>query len=339
MRHRLSSTGLAVCLGLMVPALLLPQTVNAQTSRSQAAVRLKPQTTVSGSQVRLGDVAEILDSDSIRRARLQDLDLADFDPAEPLVLDRDLIGIRIQLAGFDRNTVVFTGESQVRVTAPEPVRLTDLGIEQAAFQELVHQFSVSPEDLHVKLTSPILSSLNLDLQKLTSPRIEVMRVPQLPLGKTQMTVRLMEGDRLLASRQATFEVALRQQVVVSSMSLDRNSQITPHSIQEEIRFVDRPLDRLSAQDLMGRRVMIPLKPGDVLTLRHVGDVVTEERPILVQANDPVRLIAKKGKLTVTIPVAEALQTGRQGQLIRVRNLQSNQIVTGRVVGRGEVVVP
>ncbi len=312
--------------------------IAAQENASRIAVRIKPSAVISGSQVRLGDVADVIDTNPVRRARLQDLDLAVFQSDKPMSLDRDLIGIRVQLAGYERDSIVFTGESQVQLTAPTPINLTDLAVERAAFDELTHQFSVPPEDLNVKLTSPFLNSLPQDVTNLSSPRIEVMRVSQLPLGRTQITVRIMDGDRLVASRLASFEVSLRQTVVVATMSLDRNSQISNSNVQEEVRFIDKPIDRLTAQQLVGRRVVSPLKPGDVVTLRHVGDLIVEEQPVLIMARDPVRLIAKKGKLTVTIPVAEALQSGRKGQLIRVRNVQSNQIVTGQVIGRGEVLV-
>jgi flagella basal body P-ring formation protein FlgA len=74
-------------------------------------------------------------------------------------------------------------------------------------------------------------------------------------------------------------------------------------------------------------------------LRHLGEEAVEEAPVLVQAREPVRLIARKGVLKVTVPVAEALQSGKKGQVIRVRNLQSNQVIAGVVVARGEVEVP
>ncbi len=306
---------------------------------SKVAIRMKSSTVVTEDRVRLRDVADVIDQDPVRRAHLQDLDLAVFDHEAPMTLDRDFVGIRIQLAGYEKSSLVFTGESKTVITPPVPVSLTDLGIEEAALIELSRQFSVPPEDLHVKLASPFMSNVALDVERLTHPRIEIMRVPQLPLGRTQLMVRILDGEKLTVSRLASFEVARKQNVVVAAMTLERGHQITTHNVQDEVRFVQQPIDRLSAHQLYGRRVMSPLKPGEVLTLRHVGDIVTQEAPILVTAHDPVRLIARKGALTVTIPVAEALQAGRKGQLIRVRNLQSNQIVTGQVTGPGEVMVP
>ncbi|WP_437192237.1 flagellar basal body P-ring formation chaperone FlgA [Planctomicrobium sp. SH527] len=311
----------------------------AQSSDSaRSAIRLKPTTTVSRTQVRLGDVADIIDNNPARRAELQNLDLAKFDQNSELTLDRSFIEIRIQLAGFERSTIAISGEEIVTITPPLPVTLTDLGIEELVHAKLCHQFAVLPEDLNVKLVTPFMTNAGLDPQRLQHPRIEVMPVSQLPLGRPQLTIRIFGNEQIAFARSATFEVTRRQNVVVAATSLDRSNQIDSENVREEVRFVDSHLDQLKASQLVGRRVSTPLRPGDIVTSRHVGEVVVEEEPILVQPREPVRLIAKKGRLVVTIPVAEALQAGRKGQLIRVRNIQSNQIVTGEVVGRGEVHV-
>ncbi|SFI36492.1 flagellar basal body P-ring formation chaperone FlgA [Planctomicrobium piriforme] len=312
--------------------------LQAEPEPAKASVRLKASAVVSSEKVRLEDVAEIIDNDPVRRARLRDLDLAVFEQRDALTLDRDFIEIRILLAGFDRSTIVLNGEKQVKILPPAPVSLTDMGVEEAVYTELCRQFSISPDELHVKLVSPFIGNLTSAALKMENPRIEVMRVAQLPLGRSQLTVRILDGERLVIAKPASFEVARRQQVVVATTSLDRTHVLSEANMQNEIRFVDSPVDRLFAEQLVGHRVTTPLKPGEVITLRHVGEEVIPEAPLLVQARDPVRLIAKKGRLTVTIPVAEALQAGKRGQLIRVRNLQSNQIVTGQVVDRGEVHV-
>jgi flagella basal body P-ring formation protein FlgA len=51
----------------------------------------------------------------------------------------------------------------------------------------------------------------------------------------------------------------------------------------------------------------------------------------------VRLVANIGAVRVTAR-AEALQDGRAGQAIRVRNVDSNRIVSGRVIDRNLVEI-
>ena len=63
----------------------------------------------------------------------------------------------------------------------------------------------------------------------------------------------------------------------------------------------------------------------------------KEEPPVVKSRDPVRLTVRVGGLRITA-LGEALQDGRVGQNIRVRNVDSNKMVTGRVLDRGLVEV-
>jgi flagella basal body P-ring formation protein FlgA len=60
--------------------------------------------------------------------------------------------------------------------------------------------------------------------------------------------------------------------------------------------------------------------------------------IVVRQRDAIRLIARQGQLEFVVPRAEAMQNGRVGQVIRVKNLQSNRIVNARLVSAEEAVV-
>ncbi|WP_437227762.1 flagellar basal body P-ring formation chaperone FlgA [Planctomicrobium sp. SH661] len=303
-----------------------------------ATVQLKEVVTFTDSQVKLGDVATITDQDPVRRKALAELDLATFQADRDLTIDRSFVEIRILLAGHDAGRVLVKGPEKITILAPPEFALNDLGVEQAVFEALTRQFSIPPEDLRVKLVSPFISSGIPGLESLKHPRLELMPTPQLPLGRVQLTVRVLDQSRVVVARPVAFEVSRRQQVVVATSSLDRANIVTADHIREESRFVDGPIDRLTASQVIGRKVIMPFRPEEVITLRHLGQPAEEESPVLVQPRDAVRLIAKKKNLLVTIPVAEALQAGRKGQLIRVRNVQSNQVVTGVVVARGEVHV-
>jgi len=310
----------------------------AQGAKGPVIVQLKESVVLNESQIKLGDIATVTDTDRTRRRELQELDLASFDATGTLTIDRSLVEIRILLSGLSSDHVQVKGAERVVISPPPEVVLTDLGVEQAVFDSLCRQFSIDPADLRVSLVAPFLSTGIQGLEQLKDPRLELTPPGQLPLGRVQLTVRLLEGGRVVLARPVTFEVARRQPVVVATTSLDRNSLVTSDHLREEFRFVDGPIDRLSVSQIVGRKVMMPFRPDEVVTLRHVGQVAQEESPVLIQPRDAVRLVAKKRGLTVTIPVAEAMQAGREGQLIKVRNVQSNQIVTGVVAGRGEVHV-
>lgn len=68
-----------------------------------------------------------------------------------------------------------------------------------------------------------------------------------------------------------------------------------------------------------------------------SDTTADQVPVQLKVRDQVRLVAKIGPVRVTA-LGEALQEGRVGQTIRVRNIDSNKIVSGRVVDRNIVEV-
>jgi hypothetical protein len=80
------------------------------------------------------------------------------------------------------------------------------------------------------------------------------------------------------------------------------------------------------------------KPVDPL-VRPAGNwaPALEAQSILVKARDTVKLVVPIGSIRVTAG-GEALQDGKMGQLIRVRNISSNETVTGRVEASGVVIV-
>ena len=104
--------------------------------------------------------------------------------------------------------------------------------------------------------------------------------------------------------------------------------------------MDGRRDELQAADVSGLSPRRTIRPGEILTLsdfpEQPGRGASEQ---LIRSRDAVRIVGRRKALKFVVPAAEALQSGRLGQLIRVRNLQSNRIVVGRVTGRGEVEVP
>lgn len=62
-----------------------------------------------------------------------------------------------------------------------------------------------------------------------------------------------------------------------------------------------------------------------------------ENPIVIHSRDRVRMLARVGESQI-IAAGEALQDGRIGQSIRLRNVDSNKTVLGRVLGPGLVEV-
>ena len=94
-----------------------------------------------------------------------------------------------------------------------------------------------------------------------------------------------------------------------------------------------PADAVRDPSLVeGATLRRAMKRGEPLRLAHVLI------PPLVQRGDRVRMVAVRGAIRITAS-GEALAAAARGQTVRVRNLDSQRVVVGRVVGPGAVEMP
>jgi hypothetical protein len=79
------------------------------------------------------------------------------------------------------------------------------------------------------------------------------------------------------------------------------------------------------------------RPAAAPPLLHEGLVGGKDGPVLVKCRDVVRLVTRVGDLDV-VATGEAMEDGRAGQDIRLRNVDSGRMVRGRVADRSTVEV-
>lgn len=111
-------------------------------------------------------------------------------------------------------------------------------------------------------------------------------------------------------------------------------QALDHRADEEFETYGRlPRDAVTdLSQLQGRTARRALRPGELLTLGHF------EAPRLVERNDLVTLIVRRGAATVSVR-GQALQAARLGDSVRVKNLSSDQIVVGVATAHQTVEIP
>jgi len=124
-----------------------------------------------------------------------------------------------------------------------------------------------------------------------------------------------------------------QEVVVLSKTLRRHQRITAEDIKSvAMNLSEIPQNAiLSDQDILGKRVTKSLLSGTVLRTDTV------ELPPLVKRGDVVTISAKLGVLQVTT-LGKAKMNGRQGERIKVLNIDTHKELYGFVVDAKTVKV-
>ena len=107
--------------------------------------------------------------------------------------------------------------------------------------------------------------------------------------------------------------------------------------EEDIEVELKPLSRLpqdvilDKNSVLGKEVRMSLKVGTILRYSHL------ERPVIIKRNQMVYIIAR-GKNFVVKARGLALQEGREGANIKVKNISSKKILLGKVISPEEVEV-
>ncbi len=122
------------------------------------------------------------------------------------------------------------------------------------------------------------------------------------------------------------------QVAVAAVSLQRGEILSKGSIRLEKRDLvqlDNPYRELS--ELIGKEALKTIAAGSVLDRADIGS------PSIIHKGEMVTIVARRGAMRLTTK-GLSRENGREGEMIRVKNVSSNKMVYCRVDRPGVVSV-
>ena len=136
-------------------------------------------------------------------------------------------------------------------------------------------------------------------------------------------------------RRATcyYRVVVYDKIVVAKRDLPLEKKISPSDVQvEEREIAERGANYLhDFADLAG---MVPAR------VIRAGTPVTAEMlqsPVVIDMGSPITLVANKNGIVIKID-GIAMQRGRIGKIIKVKNARSSKVLRGRVVDESTVEI-
>lgn len=126
---------------------------------------------------------------------------------------------------------------------------------------------------------------------------------------------------LVASIQA------RAPVWTAARALPKGHRLQAHDLQQQTLAIHSIHDMLDVTTLQHMQLRKPVRAGVPLQLQHV------ERTVYARKGEKIEIRASVAGITVSAQgIAE--RTAYQGETLRVRNLRSQQWVTGRLIAPG-----
>ena len=98
------------------------------------------------------------------------------------------------------------------------------------------------------------------------------------------------------------------------------------------------VDELEPNQILGRSVRGTVASGSILQMRDLQTASNSNANLLVKKGDAVQVIAVARRLRTSIRNVEALEDGRLGDRIRMKNRDSGKEIVGEVLGTGQAIV-
>lgn len=200
-------------------------------------------------------------------------------------------------------------------------------LEQTASQWLDRQLSKEDGRYEVKFSS---LDPRLRLTACLSPLLVEVQGENDLRGRVNLKVACLDQDWFIYLGAT---IAHYKQVVVARTDLPRKASLssTLLSLSEVDVSKVRGDYYTSLEEVQGLQLRSRLRAGDVLSSNNI--LITDA----INRGEQITIVATNGTLSVRMG-GEALDSGKVGDQVRVRNLQSGRVVRALVVGRGRVEV-
>ena len=315
-------------------------------AKSAATAALRSETSVTGDEIRLRDVARWSVDDQATLDPIGDLIVCRFGPG---------VGVRnlalgelktlLKDAGVNLATIDFVGPLGCRVNRTDLVLPAAKKLDQAAAVEAGVAVPAAAEavvtggrTLRRALAEDLAGRLNLsadDIQLTFKPSDDTIVAHAEPAGgfilRPQRTGNLgdvswvvtLDNQRVFLSGTAK---AWRQQVVLNN-AVPAHSAIESSDVTEKRQLVDNlPADALLTLDrTVGQAAARDLRPGQVVTTAMVTPLK------LVSQGQDVTVDTRAGGVRL-LTAARALSDGAMGQTVRMRNEATRETFNAVVIG-------
>jgi flagella basal body P-ring formation protein FlgA len=303
------------------------------------SIEMRPDASVRGSQVRLGDVAFMTTRDLTLLRQMMALPLGHAPrPGSPAVLDRETV-VRWVTARSMGTKIAWRGAAETFVESASQ-QISGETVANAARDALRRWLAQRSARAEVE---PVSSGGDLTLPAGEIVlRVRPLPSQAMPSRRMVVWVDVWVDDRFVRTSAVRFEVQAWAPLRVAAMNVDRDTVMDPVVAKGAFRTreVDvttlrsgSPVEPDGAQANMhdAQRVRRPLHEGEVLTRSHL-----QAAPAVARGGS-ADLTAKSGVVTIESRV-EVLQDGKIGDVVRVKIPGAGGEVLALVTAPGRVEV-
>jgi flagella basal body P-ring formation protein FlgA len=309
--------------------LLVPVNSNANSTKKDSALQvyLPREVAIKDSCLSLGKVGIIRGEESLV-AKASEITLGRISvPGQKLIIDKAMILSRLACNGIPASKVTLTGAEKITVKQQEHTISSDefVKLANAFLKKNPPSASVCEWDLTRQPEDFIIPGVTEEIR--LSPR----SVQSSARNQAKVEICILSNGKKIGVSEVTFQLKYNCREIVTKLDIAAGTSISPENvkIRKMISNVPEPADWKPPYGLVSKR-QIPA--NTVLQSNMVGPV---KPPIVVKRNKQVVIRIDRPAFSITA-IGKAMQEGRAGEYIKVRNVDSQRIILARVNEDGSV---
>jgi flagellar basal body P-ring formation protein FlgA len=298
---------------------------------ASVVITVPPEAQVQGPQITLGDVATVQGESTDTVARMRHMLLGQAPPAGvERLLSKSTLVTQLKHQGLWTQEIEFQGALQIRVRRASQ-RLDLQHLETVVRQALSRRLSQTTQRTSIRDIrglNPIFVPLGPVEYEVTVPGRHML------LGSTSFTLSIQVAGKVAKQLHGTATIAVAQEVVSLVRPVAQGEIITADAVSRTQVQVTQPLRQVVTQpaDVIGKHARRSLAGNAPLSTQDVTTV-----PV-VHRGDMVRIVLESSLIKMSTP-GEALEAGKPGDTIRVKNTSSNREVRAQVIDKQTVRIP
>ena len=248
-------------------------------------------------------------------------------PGQEIVIDRPMVLSRLACNGIPASKVTLTGAEKITVQRQHQI------IKSGELVELASAFlKKNPPHRSVCQWEPIRTPKDLTISEEGKDiKLSPRSVKSIARNQAKVRIAVMQNGKQTGEREVTFRLKYNCRRAVALVDIPTGAVISSNNVEIESSVSNQPQPanwkppyglitkrRVPAKTVLGPHMFGPAKPA-VIVGRNQNVVMRIKRPLL--------LVTAIGK---------AMQEGRTGEYIKVRNLNSQRIILVRVNEDGTV---
>ena len=248
-------------------------------------------------------------------------------PGQEIVINRSIVLSRLACNGIPASKVTLTGAEKIKVRRQQKI------IKGSEFVELASTFlKKNPPAGSVCQWSPIWTPKDLVVpEKGKDIKLSPRLAKSTSRNQAKVQIAVVENGKQVGECEVTFRLKYNCRRAVALVDIPAGAVINSKNIKIESTISNHP-EPVNWKPPYGFIAKRPLPANTVLGPHMVGPVKPE---VIIKRNKNVVIRIEKSLLVVTA-MGKAMQDGRTGEYIRVRNLNSQRIILAKVKEDGTV---